>query len=561
MKSLIIKELAIINSNTKTAKYATFEKGINVVTSRKDVNGNYVGKSSLLRSIFHTLGADGKFAYSLWEKEGKYTYILRFEVGSDEYTLLRYESMFRLLDQRNVKIFEVINRGDLAVELCKLFNQEIYLKDKQGMYRLAHPAFNYLLNYIDQKEIRVCDFQSFNNLNAFSDIYSDLIYSHLGVSTNDYNQIRMQIDEHSKRMQELTKRKEIYDEMLKEITKHKELNVSYDEIQSLKFQLTKYQDDYASLLQETNANKDKLFKISNTKIEIENVIEDLRKFVANEDKKVIIAHKKHSCPTCNSLLKDDTITFFNKAIDIDGARFQLLDAERELNGLIREIELIHKKYEQNVSQMKEMENRIFDNKTGIDQTLASIGVKQIKENIYKEYQSNRAEFERLVDLKKSLADSLRRLAEKKERVKTTYIKKLYHIVNSYKLGGLELSSINKIEDKIRVDGTRVNITMVAWLCALLATKYDHNPDSVIYPLICDNPNNADFDDANEQKIFSLLFDNLPPNGQIITSLVGFDPSKYPVHKIDKILFLDNPENSLLNSRDYSICMNRFSNII
>lgn len=105
MKIMTVNNLSIISEQTKKAKYCTFEKGINVVTSDSvKSEGNFVGKSSLLRSIFHTLGADARFS-DMWEKEGKYIYILEFCVDDVRYTMLRFDSLFKLFDRNNKLLF------------------------------------------------------------------------------------------------------------------------------------------------------------------------------------------------------------------------------------------------------------------------------------------------------------------------------------------------------------------------------------------------------------------------------------------------------------------------
>ena len=56
MDRLIVKNIMIIDYKNKKAKYQSFDKNINVITSDGiSTKGNGVGKSSLLRSIFHTL--------------------------------------------------------------------------------------------------------------------------------------------------------------------------------------------------------------------------------------------------------------------------------------------------------------------------------------------------------------------------------------------------------------------------------------------------------------------------------------------------------------------------
>lgn len=561
MKNMIVNSIAIISPNSKTAKYAEFTAGINVVTSNKNINGNYVGKSSLLRSIYHTLGADGKFSTSLWEREGKYTYILDFSINNSRFRMLRFDNLFKLYDENNNLLFKVINRADLAIELNKLFNQEIYLKNKNNEYSIAHPAFNYLLNYIDQKEIRVSEFSTFNGLNAFSAFYSDLLYSHLGVNNKQFNELKIESDELNRKIGEINKKNLMFNEMLAQIDKNKDLNSNYSEIEVLKKELQKHQDEYTKLIGEANKLKEKLLKTNDSKIEIEYAINELRKMISSDEKVLDKSIKEHTCPICNSELRDDSHAYIHKAVDVDGAKFQLLDAERELGKLSREITLTNSKYEDNLAELKKIEARVFEGNKGLEDTIKSYGMKKIKANIFEEITNNEVSKNTFIENRKKITKLLRSLDDKKKEVNKTYLTNFYDIYQKYSLGGFDLSSIDSVETKIKVDGTRVNITQVAWLCSLLKTKYEFNSDSLVYPLVFDNPNNADFDEDNERKIFNLIFDNLPENGQIITSLVGFNQNLYDSYEIKKIIMLVNPENSLLNNDDFELCLNRFSSIL
>ena len=561
MKNMIVNSIAIISPNSKTAKYAEFTSGINVVTSNKNINGNYVGKSSLLRSIYHTLGADGKFSTSLWEREGKYTYILDFSIDNIRYRMLRFDNLFKLYAENNELLFKVINRIDLAIELNKLFNQEIYLKNKNNEYSVAHPAFNYLLNYIDQKEIRVSEFSTFNSLNAFSAFYSDLLYSHLGVNSKQFNELKIESDELNRKISEVNKKNQMFNEMLAQIDKNKDLNSNYSEIEVLKKELQKHQDEYTKLIGEANKLKEKLLKTNDSKIEIELAINELRNMINSDEKVLNKSLKEHTCPICNSELRDDSHAYIHKAVDVDGAKFQLLDAERELGKLSREITLTNSKYEENLAELKKIEARVFEGNKGLENTIKSYGMKKIKANLFDELSVNEASKITFIEKRKRITKLLKSLDDRKKEVNMAYLTNFYDIYQKYSLGGFDLSSVDSVETKIKVDGTRVNITQVAWLCSLLKTKYEFNPNSLIYPLVFDNPNNADFDEDNERKIFNLIFDNLPENGQIITSLVGFDQNMYTSYEIKKIIVLVNPENSLLNNNDFELCLDIYSSIL
>ena len=66
MKEVYFKEIMIADMQNETARIQPFEKGLNVVTSVD----NHMGKSSLLKSMYYTLGAEVDFD-SVWDKQFK----------------------------------------------------------------------------------------------------------------------------------------------------------------------------------------------------------------------------------------------------------------------------------------------------------------------------------------------------------------------------------------------------------------------------------------------------------------------------------------------------------
>ena len=77
MNKLVVKKIYIFDLKDKKAYYTEFLDGINVITSDEE-NGNNVGKSLIMKSIYHTLGADCFFA-ERFDVNSK-TFILNFLV-------------------------------------------------------------------------------------------------------------------------------------------------------------------------------------------------------------------------------------------------------------------------------------------------------------------------------------------------------------------------------------------------------------------------------------------------------------------------------------------------
>ena len=119
MLKLTIKELFIFSITEKRAKHVKFTDKINVITSSKQ-NGTKKGKSAIMKSIYHTLGADCFFE-DKWNINDKVN-ILRFTIDMTDYYLLRYQRLFKLYTVKDKKeVFRTCNRTELAEKLGDLF--------------------------------------------------------------------------------------------------------------------------------------------------------------------------------------------------------------------------------------------------------------------------------------------------------------------------------------------------------------------------------------------------------------------------------------------------------
>ena len=563
MKIMIINLIAIISVETKEAKIQRFQKGINVVTSSGVVDGNFTGKSSVLRSIFHTLGADGKFNYNKWESEGKYIYILDFSVENENYIMLRRGSFFKMYHKDNLYnkielLFAVNNRDKLAEELVKLFNQEIYLKSHEGTYKLAHPAYNYLLNYIEQKEIKLTEFRTFNQLNAFpASYYSDLIYSHLGVRNDKENELKENLNNSEKRKKELSERKNVLFEMNKEITSEGHSNLN---IEDLKSKIRIHEERYRVVINKLNKHKSALMEAHNTRVELELLWNDIDGVISSEQSKLTKSLKTHTCPYCQTEINDEESYYFHKVKHIDSYSLQKLMIEEQLANINRKIELENNHYTAVQKEADAIENEIFNISKEVKDGILVLGIKEIESNIIKQMTLVENEIISIDDLIKDINEQLRKFKKQRDEVDSYYSNYLNQMLLYYRINGLDLKENLKAADKLETDGSETNIAAVAWLLALLKTKYKYNSQAVIYPIIFDTPNNADLDEANKYEIFRMIFDHLPQEGQIITSLVGFDENKFNEYDIN-VIVLNNPQYDLLNREDYQLCNNLFGNII
>ena len=106
---VIFNKIYIFDILTKEAFVTCFEKGLNIVTS-SNIDGTDRGKSVLLRSLYHTLGADAHFDKK-WKNEDK-VYILEFSVNDNIYFIYRHKKLFKVFND----VFKILFQTSTIIE-------------------------------------------------------------------------------------------------------------------------------------------------------------------------------------------------------------------------------------------------------------------------------------------------------------------------------------------------------------------------------------------------------------------------------------------------------------
>ena len=88
MKEVYFQSVLIADLQNRIARFQEFSAGLNIVTSSE----NHVGKSSLLKSLYYTLGAEVGFD-TVWDKNSK-LYVVNICVDEEKYRIARYMKRF-----------------------------------------------------------------------------------------------------------------------------------------------------------------------------------------------------------------------------------------------------------------------------------------------------------------------------------------------------------------------------------------------------------------------------------------------------------------------------------
>ena len=414
MNNLIIEKLYLFSTENKTAKVIDFSPNRNIITSSQ-VDGNNKGKSVILKSIYHTLGADCKFD-SKWNEKEK-TYIIQAKVNEQKIYFYRHDKLFKIMNDKDEKLFETINRMKLAEYLESIFDFAVRLPNKEdNKLEIVPPAYNYLLNYIDQDGMNCTNFSSFNNLTQYSNYKENVLYYHTGVFNEDYYNLIKAIEDLTGKKEEKTKERKILDGMFERINGDIGNENYNNDLTSLKIEIEKYKNEYSSIINQLSVLKNKMILLRNEREEIIIKIKELNNMLKLKDKEIKKSKEDHICPLCNSEIDDNTEISLKKYTEKDDLYILNTELNIEILKINSELNKRENQYKELLKKLAEYENKMKLNSKETNDILKIKGLVEIKDNILKDIKKNNCEIATLEKELKEYAKEKKKYDEQKRKI-------------------------------------------------------------------------------------------------------------------------------------------------
>ncbi len=560
MSNLVIEKLYIFSTQNKTAKVVEFDSGKNIVTSSQ-VDGNNKGKSVILKSIYHTLGADCKFDPK-WDEKEK-TYILKTIVDDKIMYFYRHDRLFRIMDENEKIIFQTINRSRLAEYLEGIFNFAVRLPNKEDdKLEIVPPVYNYLLNYIDQDGMNCTNFSSFNNLTQYSNYKENVLYYHTGVFNEDYYKLIKDIENINGEKDEKNKEKKILERMFERINSDiGEKNYNTD-LTSLKIEIEKYKDEYSGIINKLSDLKNKMIKLRNEKEDIELQIREIADAMKIKDKEIKKSKDEHLCPLCNSNITDNIEISLKKYSEKDDLYILNTELDIERIKIGEELNKKEEQYKTLLKKLEEYEAKMKINSKETNDILKIKGLIEIKDNVLKDIQNNNSDMALIEEKLKEYTKLKKNYDEQKKKINNKYYELMYIDKQNLNLKEITDKKIENISSSYSVSGSNRPLATIIWYMNLLKLKEIFNKKVIKFPLVIDSPQNGELDDTNKSAVLNYIFNNISNEQQLIVSVLGYDYEKNEM-KADNIIYLNNEKYELLNSTDYQeykVILQKFNSI-
>lgn len=522
MRRLVLKELLLLSKKEKKAKKITFSSETTVI-----IGDNGTGKSSLIKSIYHTLGADVQFD-SKW-KSANVSSLISFLYGDKNYSLLRNNDRFSLFDSNFNLVKSVLGiTTGISPILASLFDFNLKLKNHKNGYLLATPAFQYLPYYVDQDKGWLNPWCSFEGLGQFIKSDKDILEYHVGIKPKEYYDANEKIDgiktESNRLKSELDGLIYARDKLEAE-NKGIEFNI---DIESYKAEIDLLLLESRKLNKIQNQFKARLIKLNNEKISIEQQITALELSLKELDADYNYATNKilddHiECPTCGTDFENSFIHRFSIAEDVSICQDMLIALKEQLVSVNGEILKAENDFLQNKSHTDKIE-KFLNEKKGVVQfkdIIKSESQKEIKQvfkngiNSYNEKIDKLCiEEERFKDERKKYTDKLR-----SKRIKEYYNTMIESSLFKLNLYNKTLEDYKDLPTKIKdSSGSDKPRALMAYYYSVLKTIHEFST-SAFFPIVIDSPNQQDQDDANKVGIIKFALNEKPVDFQLILGSV------------------------------------------
>lgn len=509
MKSIYFKSAHILSLRDKKGFFFEFSPNVNIISGENDT-----GKSSFIKSLYHTLGADVRLDKK-WKSDNFISKVI-IHVKNRDYAFIRHNKRISIFDltegQRHLVTSN--SRSDIAEIVRNIFdfNLELVVK-KTAIQAQAQPASLYLPFYIDQDNGWGKVLDSFSNLAMYTDWQKNILHFHAGVKPKEYyklqgemNLIDLDLDEIFATLKALEAAKKRFEASFGRVLF--DVDVEYYEELLGRF-LSKCQE----LHQEETEYRIKLIELLSHRDEIVSEIEE-----------------------CKRQLDDNDVDSLSPSAGLD-AKYAILANREKLLQIIPELYEQKSVYDEKIVNTKEELRSAQKLSSEIKAMLQEVKEKLTLQDIIKSQASKQVEFtfdEQIKELhekigqlnatKNTLTEKISEFTDKKrtQEINDKFKEFLKYAQTALGIQDPLLGTILQYGNITKSEtGSRGPRAILAYHYALLKTIEEKSTIPML-PVVIDSPKQQDPDKNTTKKLFDLCIDGLSNKNQLIIGSVSFE---------------------------------------
>lgn len=533
MKSFRFESIWMLSRRDRRARRVEFHENKNLIWGR-----NHTGKSSLVKTMFLTLGAKPQGNLTQWDEHT--VSLVDFRVDGRCFRAL-HSSGIRALFENGILVVATSDHSEWSTAFASATGFNLVLLDKKGQSVPADPKCFFLPFYINQDGSWQASWNTFTGLQQFSKPMGSILEYFSGIKPPEYYEAKAKRDGEQRLLDDLKKERGFLNKARERFGKKLPLSgPKIDpenfkrEIEQLTLEMSALNRDQEKLRSQSVSERDLLSSIY---LQINLANEAIRaydgdaQYLRNEPREALV------CPVCNA---EHSESFMDLLTYADDARsLREITARLEKDG--RDVAA---KLQQTVAQIGALEGQyrrishLLDTRRGdlqFRQIVESLGAEQAFQAFEEERSILDAEIAIHSEAVGELNAEMDKLTDKK---RSSAILKQYRLAYATALFDLNLPDTGKarltLTSRPNDSGSGGPRAILAYYAALWDVCCGKT-GSFMVPLVIDSPNQQGQDDINLPKVIKFISEKLPASAQLI---LGSEIDTE--HPFDKKIVLDSP---------------------
>ncbi len=520
MKRFVLHELVMMSLREKKARRVKFDRSLTVIRGANDT-----GKSSLIKTIYSTFGAEVPHVHPKW-KDAEVRSAVTFSIDKRSYRILRNEGRYTLFDANDKKMqsFDSVT-NELAPYFAELFNFHLSLATRDEE-KQATPAFLFLPFYVDQDAGWTSNWNSFDRLGQFRNWRTDVVHFHVGIRPSEYYVAKSALASVQNSIDELIARRQQLDKLLLDLEKKLHAGHFDIDVEAYKEEIERLLIECNKLKAEEDTLKSTLIDIYNSKHAIESQINITKEVAAELGKDFRFANDNLNdsveCPTCGTVYENAFAERFGIAQDENRCRELLLELQSESHAIdarLKELKLeVDRLREQSSSITALLEEKRGD--VRLRDVLESAGKKEVRQILQSDFDQMNLQIGALEIEADKFRRRMKELGDRKKagEIRSKYLSLMRQHLLALSVLNFEEKSYKRMDATINESGSDLPRALLAYYFSILKTISIFSTSSYC-PIVIDSPRQQDQDEPNYKRMMEFIRDNQPEASQLVLGVV------------------------------------------
>lgn len=524
MKKIRFKELALMSYNG-VARRINLNNDLVILAG-----GNESGKSCILKTLYHTLGATVHPFAQRWD-EANIISLLKFTIDGVNFKAVRMANDIYVFYPDGKLYFHESDRQKIAVKINALLGIPPFQKDATGKEITLPVGCLFMPFYIDQDHGWDQPWNSFLRLEGGK--HNAMLF-HVGAINEEYYSYKSLLDSAEAKL------KSTIDEIIGSTRFKNTFMNKYKDVDRLPFtdeefrrRIDEVLSKLSSLKEEQNRILQELEKLYGVRYSYQFNIDQLKENINEINKDFKYALKSPNelcCPMCGAMVENGPFERFRLLDDRDRCKNLLIENNRRLeqiNERIRERERLSSDIKIRIDQLQQSINA-----RSAQVSLEEMFIQKMKEHV--ETMMTDAVDALITDkikIENEIAgykNNLRRVS--KDDIKQTIQKEF----DNYMRGTLQKLGLGRVESqkhyslggKVKTTGSNIVKMVIAYSYAYFYVMQKHNCP-IFAPIVIDEPKQNGLDDNGFSSIIDFIINNRPDESQLILSLTDSELNLLP----------------------------------